>query len=141
MKCLHCGSGIGIIRRIRDRQYCCDEHRRRARAVLSARVLRDDEASGFFEAWMPESTGGKRRRSQFNPGAGIALAALGAMAMIALPGGGSGGGQRAHSIPSFTGSAPSWAPLRGGRPGLELREDFRRDLRDWQQRAESAIDL
>ena len=145
MKCLHCGNRIGFVRGLRDRDYCSEEHRRLGRAVFSARLLRDDEAGGYLEAWLPESVDTRRKRSRFNAGAGFAVAALGGMAMIALPDGGSpGGAARVHSAPGFSGgssaSSPLWGDLfQGGRTGPTLREDFSRDLRNWQQRLDTNV--
>lgn len=47
MRCLACGKQIGLLRRLRDRRYCSEEHRKAPRK--SARLLRDLEEDGDAE--------------------------------------------------------------------------------------------
>lgn len=56
MRCLVCGKDIGLVRRLRDREYCSDAHRKNAR-VLSARALRDaSQLWGDDDVWPVELT-------------------------------------------------------------------------------------
>ena len=142
MLCLHCSKNIGLVRRLVDRQFCSDAHRRKAQLVYSARAVRDyayDEA--YEDGWIARATAPPKRKSaSFGPGTGVLLVALTTVMVMLLP----SMGQRSSSPrQSFAYTPPSTtlgSKLSGlfqNRPSISLREDFRLDLRNWQGAADS----
>src|SRR5688572_22170630 len=97
MRCLHCSRRIGLVRRVVDRQFCCNDHRGKARLAYSARVARDlDETSE--ENWLVTS-GTKKKAASFGPGSALLLVAATVILALFLP-----SGQQAPSPP------PSYLP-------------------------------
>ncbi len=141
MQCLFCNEKIGLMRAAHDREFCCDDHRRRGKAAHSARSMRDDEDSGYYEAWLPEASLTQKKKAGFSPGLGVALVVLAAGAILFMPRRGDearpGRGERAAAGSGYT--APA-AGLRdsvarafsGGRSSAVLRQDFKLDLGNWQ---------
>jgi hypothetical protein len=136
MRCLHCSKRIGLIRRIADRQFCCDDHRKKARLAYSARVVRD--AEGDDESWIVTS-GTRKKSASFGPGWALVMVVATVLVAFLLPSGspspspppsylpptGALGERLAHALPSGA---------------LSLREDFNVDLRNWQTGVESIKD-
>src|SRR5262249_52037543 len=88
MRCLQCSKKIGLLRRLVDRQFCCDSHRKRARQVYSARMARDlhyEEA--LDEGWLRKSEGASASKSSsaFGPGSGILLVVVSTLMVMFLP--------------------------------------------------------
>lgn len=134
MRCLHCKTKIGLVRRLVDRQFCSDDHRRKARRVYSARLARDWAHEEMFEdGWIVHANAPIKRKSTFGPGSGVLAVVLAAVLVMFLP---SGPQQPLPPSGSYT---PPVAGLRDklrgmlpSRGALSLREDFRADLRNWQ---------
>jgi hypothetical protein len=137
MRCLHCSRRIGLIRRVVDRQFCCDDHRRKARLAYSARVSRDLEEP-YEDGWLV-TTGTKKKAASFGPGSALLMVIATVLLAMFLP-----SSQQAPSPP------PSYLPPTGAigeklaralpTGSLSLREDFNVDLRNWQSGFESVKD-
>ena len=91
MRCLVCGKGIGPVRRLFDRKYCCDRHRKTARK-LSARALRDSsDTDELEEPWLVTAgpRGEDRRRTPsgtgFSPASGILLIVVIIFVVLVVP--------------------------------------------------------
>src|SRR5260370_38172913 len=53
MVCLYCRKKIGLVRRFRDRSFCCSDHRKRG-SSMSARALREaEDLYGYDEERLP----------------------------------------------------------------------------------------
>lgn len=52
MHCAYCGDKIRLIRMLRDRSFCSEEHRR-SMAKVSARAVRDADSTDWEHPWMP----------------------------------------------------------------------------------------
>jgi hypothetical protein len=128
MRCLHCSGRIGLIRRLADRQFCCDEHRRRSRLAYSARLARDEE--GIEDAWLV-STGTRRRSASFGPGSAIVLVVASLSLAILLPSGTQAPGPPPSYLPP-TGAYGDRLSRALPSGSLSIREDFKIDLRNWQ---------
>ena len=138
MRCLQCSKKLGLLRRLVDRQFCCDTHRKRARQVYSARVSRDlHYEESLDEGWLrkTDSAGVSKSASAFGPGSGILLVVASTLMVMFLP---------SSPNPAGKGSPQSYLPPVSGltdrlsrafpsnRASISLREDFRLDLRNWQ---------
>lgn len=142
MRCLHCGTTISFVRRWKDRQFCCDEHRvKAAHGVYSARATRDEYDESFEESWLVRETTTKVAPGSFGPGKGVVLVVLTALLVVFLPGGPDGA---APAPQSYTPSASNFGSrLQNALPGrgsLSIREDFRSDFRNWQSPFDSMGD-
>ncbi len=138
MRCLVCGKDIGPIRRLFDRRYCCDHHRKTARR-LSARAIRDtQDPDELEEPWLITPGLGKQKRKSSGTGLGapatILLVALAVALVVTNP-------QR-QGRASFSTPKPRRVALLErlqqyipGAPTFDLREDFRRGAADWIGRA------
>ena len=108
MVCLYCRKKIGLLRSVRDRSFCCGDHRRK-QARRSARVLREaEDPYGFDEVTWRALTQGKaednnERRSSF--GASILFAVAVVAVLLAVS-------QRSTVAPS-AGHGISMVPNRG----------------------------
>jgi len=141
MYCLVCRKKIGWLRRIRDREYCCDAHRRNAR-VLSARALRDaSQLWGDDEVWPVELTGfahpSKKPPNNFVRLAAIPFAALVLVLIWLAPSG--------TIEPQTSGYLPGTDRLQSAvertLPSLKVhryREDFTQGLGDWNSGSHAA---
>ena len=144
MRCLRCGERIGLLRRMSDEDYCCDEHRRRG-ARASAMRLRDldGEDPGYYTA----AKSPPPRRGGALPGVFLLLTATVLLAArIWLPGDAGTGttkmvvAEPAISAPDKSAQGPvtpadtllDWVEehLPGGRP-LRLQEEFNVGGTDW----------
>jgi hypothetical protein len=137
MRCLQCSKKIGLLRRLVDRQFCCDTHRKRARQVYSARVARDlQHEESLEDGWLTKQEPGTHKASAaFGPGSGILLVVLSTLLVMFLP---------SSPSPADKGSAQSYLPpvssltdrlsraFPSSRASVAIREDFRMDLRNWQ---------
>jgi hypothetical protein len=124
------------MRRLVDRQFCCDDHRRKSR-LASARLARDLEED--YNDWLV-SAGAKKKGSSFGAGS-VVLLILGAVLLVMfLP----SGEQRPMAPPSYlpptTALGDKLARALPSNGSLSLREEFRVDLRNWQSPAEIAKD-
>lgn len=156
MKCLHCGSKIGITRLISDRQYCSDDHRRIAKAQ-SARgpnsrwVYGDEDLYDVYEILdQPADEEKKQKLAKAQASAAMVLSivlvfvlafswmgngpsgvpAIDKLGLTAKLG---GGGNPAVSG-GATASDGFLAALRGMIPThapLRLKDDFRAGLDSW----------
>jgi len=137
MRCLHCSKRIGLVRRVVDRQFCSDEHRRKARRAYSARMARDLEET-FEEDWLV-TAGTKKKTASFGPGSALFMVVATVMLALFLP-----------SDQQSPSPAPSYLPPTGAlgeklaralpSGSLALREDFSLDLRNWQSGLDVAKD-
>lgn len=138
MRCLQCSKKIGLLRRLVDRQFCCDSHRQRAKQVYSARMARDlHDDDTFDDGWLAKSTAAAPKSTGlgFGPGSGVLLVVLSTLLIMFLPASKqppvSGGGQ-SYLPPVSTWSDRIARAFPSSRPSVAIREDFRVDLRNWQ---------
>jgi hypothetical protein len=120
-----------------DRQFCCDDHRRKARLAYSARIARDEEDYGA-DAWIVTS-GTRKRSAAFGPGSAIVLVLATLVLAMFLP----SGEQRPTPPPSYlppTGALGEKLARALPSGSLSLREDFKVDLRNWQSAVDSVKD-
>lgn len=140
MRCLQCSKKIGLVRRMVDRQFCCDAHRQRARQVYSARMARDLNHDEVDDGWLGKVAAAPRKgNSAFGPGSGVLLVVLSTLLVMFLP---------ASKGPVASSSQTYMPPVSGltdriarafpsSRSTISLREDFSMDLRNWQSAASS----
>jgi hypothetical protein len=136
MRCLQCSKKIGLLRRLVDRQFCCDTHRKRARQVYSARMARDMYDEAMDDGWLAntEKTS-KSGSTAFGPGAGVLLVVLSTLMVMFLP---------TSPSPNGKGAAETYLPPVSGltdrltrafpssKNSVSIREDFKLDFRNWQ---------
>src|ERR1051325_8591624 len=127
MRCLHCRKKIGLLRRWVDRQFCCDDHRRRTRQAYSARLARDLAREDPFEdAWLVTlNTPRKAKSASFGPGSGILLVVVATVLVLFLPAGDTNGPPRQtiSYLPPVQGFRDKITGILPGTPKLSLRED------------------
>ncbi len=125
MRCQRCGKSIGALRQLVDRQFCCDEHRRRG-PLASASAIRDfeDHADPMWSGLSGLQTPPAAQKSSGASLAPFVLVTLGLMlgARIWFPEQGVSGGSR-------PGPAPSTAPAVSSAPDRE--ETGPGGLLDW----------
>jgi hypothetical protein len=149
MVCLYCRKRIGLLRRIKDPNFCSDDHRRKL-VSTSARALRESEDVGEYDlplvtSWRARNTGGSKAESR--PGQAATVFALLAitfmlLAIADLP---MNSGPPAGGRASTSTSAPeATKPSRGGglrdilggvirsRAPITLKDDFRAGLGHWE---------
>ena len=139
MRCLQCSKKIGLLRRLVDRQFCCDGHRKRARQVYSARMARDLHYEAALEdGWLSKSEGTpapKGGASAFGPGSGVLLVVLSTLMVMFLPTSPNAAGRSSAQsyLPPVAGLSDRLSrAFPSSRASISLREDFRVDLRNWQ---------
>jgi hypothetical protein len=105
-------------------------------------MLRDDEHSGYYDAWLPSAGARPKKKAAFGPGYGVMLVVFCTLVVLFLPG---SGGVVAPVAP-LNYSAPAdglrsslYRVFPGGRPSLSMKEDFKLDLRNWQSRGELSL--
>jgi hypothetical protein len=144
MHCALCRKKIGPVRRLFDKTYCSNDHRRRHR-VNSARALRESTDFRFEfeedEAWLPNPAVVKPHKQIGPTESGLlALMALGFLLLAALgmpgTGGGGGGAVNRDTLPTVV-NAPQKTfgdAFRSALPSFRsttIRDDFSKGLRDW----------
>jgi len=134
MRCLVCGKDIGLLRRILDRKYCCDRHRKTARK-LSARAVRDArDFEELEEPWLiTPGLGAERRKahgSGLSPAAGILLLVLIIFVVLVAPPGKGTVRAPLHRPRSFS-ILNRVQKLLPGAPTVDFQTDFHADLSDW----------
>ena len=144
VSCLYCRRKIGPLRRLRDPQFCCDDHRKKL-ASKSARAIREaEDLYGFGEpntaTWRAMSQVKQEDKPERRSGygtlvfVGLAMVFL-ALAMSQIPGGG--------GAPKVISVLPDTKPHQGGFGSMlgnliqskasgTLREDFHSGLANWQ---------
>jgi len=142
MRCLHCSKRIGLLRRLSDRQFCCDEHRRIARRAYSVRVARDARNVVEYEdSWLVTAAdlqGKPNQKPGFGVGSGLVLVGITLALVLLLPR--SDGTLPLDPISYLPPSAGMGDRLTRALPfkgSVRLRDDFRLDLRNWQAAAAS----
>jgi len=148
MICLYCRKKIGRLRRLRDSQFCCSDHRKKL-ATKSARALREaEDLYGFDEstAWRniqtkPEEKGERRAGLATTVFAGLAVVFV-VLALSDLP----AGGPRSTVSP-LPGSNPKVANGGFGQTlnrlfssKAAMREDFRSGFGNWEGFRSSSSD-
>ena len=78
MVCLYCRKRIGLLRRIKDPNFCSDDHRRKL-VSTSARALRESEDLGEYDiplvtSWRARNS--KGTKSESRPGQAATVFAL-----------------------------------------------------------------
>ena len=140
MRCLQCSKKIGLLRRLVDRQFCCDGHRKRARQVYSARMARDLHYEDSQEdGWLQKTEGTtvSKPSAAFGPGAGVLLVVVSTLMVMFLPStsssNGKGGGAAESYLPPVAGLTDRLSrAFPSSKTSISIREDFHVDLRNWQ---------
>jgi len=141
MRCLVCGKGIGPVRRLFDRKYCCDRHRRTARK-LSARALRDaEDTEELEEPWLITAVPRNTDRDQslgagFSPVSGLLLIVVIILVVFVAPSSNRVSPTAAPQPRPFP-FADQLEDLLRGAPASEFSEDFRTGLADWTEPLET----
>ncbi len=155
MVCLYCRKNIGPLRRLKDKQFCCDDHRQRL-ASRSARALREaEDLYGFEETRLPtwrtitqaKPEEKSERRSGFGATVFASLAVMFLLLALSEVPMGSGGGSK--SISPLPDAKPHSA--RGGMGGALsnliqsktagiLHEDFNSGFANWEGLKQGAGD-
>jgi hypothetical protein len=147
MVCSYCRQKIGLVRRLKDQQFCCDEHRQKLTSK-SARALREaEDLYGFEETRLPtwrsitqvKPEDKTERRSGFAATAFASIAVVFLLLAVSqLPSGASG--QRSSSSPLLDADSQSSSGGMGqmltnliqSRTSGTLREDFHTGFVDWE---------
>ncbi|MBM3814593.1 MAG: hypothetical protein FJW20_23450 [Acidimicrobiia bacterium] len=115
-----------------DRQFCSDDHRRKARHVYSARLTRDlDSEDAFEDAWLVTSAP-RKKSGGVGPASGILLVVAATVLVLFLPGGEDRPSAPPSYLPQVGKLGDSLSRAVPGSRSVSLREDFRMDLRNWQ---------
>ena len=146
MVCAYCRRNIGLLRRLKDQQFCCDDHRAKL-ASRSARALREaEDLYGFEDTRLPtwrsitqvKPEDKTERRSGFaaTAFAGVAVVFL-LLALSQLPSGAPGPRSispmpdaNLHSRPG--GMGQMLTDLIQSKTSGTLREDFHTGFVDWE---------
>lgn len=146
MLCLYCRKKIGPFRRLRDRHFCCGDHRAQL-ASRSARALREAEdlyGSGEGATWkvvtQSKSEDKSDRRGGFATTIFASLAVVFVLlALTSLPVGNSGGGSRSFSpIPdpnlhrSGGGFSSMVSKVIQSSTSATLHDDFKGGFSNWE---------
>ena len=157
MKCQHCGSKIGITRLITDRQYCSDDHRRKAKAdsarARSARwIYGDEDLYDVYEILdRPADEVRKQKLAKAQAGSAMVLSIVlvfvvafswmgnngpAGVPLIDQMGltaklGGSAGAPAASSTAASEGFMAALRSMIPTRAPMRLKEDFRAGLDGW----------
>ena len=154
MVCSYCRQNIGLLRRLKDQQFCCDEHRQKL-ASRSARALREaEDMYGFDENRLPtwrsitqvKPEDKAERRSGYGATifASIAVVFL-LLALSQLPSG-SPGRRSASPLPDASshrsqgGMGQMLTSLIQSQASGNLREDFSRGFTDWEGLKQTGLD-
>jgi hypothetical protein len=154
MVCSYCRKKIGLLRRVKDQQFCCDEHRQKL-ASRSARALREaEDLYGVEENRLPtwRSITQTKPEDKTERRSGFAATAFAAVAVVflllalsQLPSGGSGRkavsplpDANRHDGPGGVGEMLS--NLIQSRTSGTLREDFHTGFVDWEGLKQSGAD-
>jgi hypothetical protein len=134
MVCLVCRKKIGLFRRLRDREFCCEDHRRKSR-IKSARALRDcPELWGEEEPWPVDlRVYAKKSVKPANPFVRLAAIPFTLLILVAV-----------WLVPTVVVEGPvkSYIPSADHLQGVfgkailglqthRVREDFRSGIKDW----------
>jgi hypothetical protein len=153
--CSYCRKKIGLLRRLKDQQFCCDEHRQKL-ASRSARALREaEDLYGFEDTRLPTWKNIAQVKSEDKPErrSGFAATAFAAVAVVFLL-------LAVSQLPSSSANGPkSVSPLpdanvhssQGGIGGMlsnliqsttsgTLREDFHGGIAAWEGLKQTGAD-
>lgn len=153
MRCTYCRKKIGPLRRLKDQQFCCDDHRRKL-ASHSARALREaEDLYGIEENQIPtwRSITQTKPEDKVERRTGYAATVVACMAVVFLllafaqfPGGNSA--PRSASAlpepnlhPSRSGVSEMLSSLQSKTAGT-LREDFSAGVMNWDGLKQSSSD-
>lgn len=155
MVCSYCRKKIGLLRRLKDQQFCCDEHRQKL-ASRSARALREAEDLYGFEdtrlpTWRsitqtkPEDKTERRSGYAATIFASIAVVFL-LLAISQLPSGSPSGGRSVSPLPDANrhggqnGMGQMLSNLIQNKTSGTLREDFHSGIVDWEGLKQAGAD-
>ncbi len=134
MRCLVCGKKIGPFRRMLDRKYCCDRHRRTAQK-LSARAVRDaQDFDELEEPWLVAPILHDQKRQSpgggLGPASGILVIVLIIFVVLVAPPSRSPAPVTRVRPRSFS-LLEKIQKMIPGAPSFDIRDDFQADLSDW----------
>jgi hypothetical protein len=134
MQCQVCGKQIGPFRRLWDRKFCCDRHKKAAQR-LSARALRDEpDYDTLEEPWLiTAGLGDERKKSSgsgVGPAAGILLVVFLIFVVLVVPPG-KKTGPAPRPQPSKLNIPNQIKKMLPGAPTVDFTEDFRSGFQDW----------
>ena len=157
MVCLYCGKKLGLLRRLKDRQFCSDDHRQKL-ASRSARALREaEDLYGFDETRLPtwRSITQAKPEDKVERRGGFAATIFASVAVVflllalsQLPSGAPGSGSRSIVSPmpdadrhsSQGGFGQMLGNLIQNRSSGTLREDFQAGFVDWEGLKQTSAD-
>ena len=144
LHCQFCQTRIGIIRRLRDKEYCSDEHRRQMRA-RSSRVLRDVgyEMYSVEENWDERHIGEvpaapkERDKPRQATHLGAALIASFAIGLALFGTIGRNGTNTIDPVPNSGGRKTGFMEdlinkIPSGPPAIAMKDTFSNGLSNWQ---------
>jgi hypothetical protein len=144
MLCLYCRKKIGLLRGLRDRHFCCADHRakmgsRSARAIREAEDLYGAEESVTWKAVTQAKEEKNERRGGFATTVFASLAVVFVIvALTSLPMGGSGGARSHSSVPDPNlhlpggGFSATLGKLIQSSTSATLHDDFRAGFGNWE---------
>ncbi|HUS07312.1 MAG TPA: hypothetical protein VMZ52_13485 [Bryobacteraceae bacterium] len=131
MNCLYCQKRIGVIRRVTDREFCSDAHRRNMRS-LSARVARTMEYETVDEVWPVYVKPASRGASSKAPDSTLASTALfGSLIVLALVIGSFGVSGDAAAARNSAGPVDDFRRMVRDRAAVKLNDDFKGGMSTW----------
>jgi hypothetical protein len=128
-RCVYCQKLIGPVRRLRDREFCSDEHRKKLRST-SARAARLDDDEPYEPFW-PVVSSSEKKQEQPQTSAGSSL-----LFMLVLVGAvviGTSGNtlQTAVTSASTDTGVRSFTGFLRSQGAVKYTEDFAGNLADW----------
>jgi hypothetical protein len=154
MVCSYCRQKIGLLRRLKDQQFCCDDHRQKL-ASKSARALREaEDLYGFEESRLPtwrsitqvKPEDKTERRSGFAATAFASIAVVFLLLAVSQLPSGTPGRRSISPLPdtdlhrSPGGVGEMLTNLIQNRTSGTLREDFHTGLVNWEGLKQTGAD-
>jgi hypothetical protein len=127
-RCVFCQKLIGPVRRLRDREFCSDEHRRRLRNI-SARAARLDEEEPYEPFWPVLNS--EKKEAPHQTGAGSSVLFLLVLIAAAIIGTSGDKLQTAVVTASNESSTRSVTGFLRSQGAVKYTEDFDGKLSDW----------
>jgi len=141
MGCIQCGKSIGLLRRVKDRRFCSDEHQKNYRRE-SAQLVRESAALGEMEeSWLVTSGDLSRRpaKSTTSITPMILIAGVVVVLLVLAPKDGGGPPVQPVSYAPSVGSLSAKVMGSISKGTFALRQEFKTpDLTDWMSTSLSA---
>jgi hypothetical protein len=128
-RCIFCQKLIGPVRRLRDREFCCDEHRRRLRNI-SARAAREDDDEPYEPFW-PAMSQEKKQAAQSQTSPASSLLFMLVLVGAVVIGTSKNELQTAVTTASSESSMKSFTGFLRSQGAVKYRDDFEDQLSEW----------